>query len=163
MGSEGMKQQTEAGEWCKWKLPRSIPIEKALRPKSECFTCLSVQLDRSGDLTGTHTPGTNINMAGGTVNDRLHTFHIGFPSPIGTPMRVRDLNAERNALIAELALCIRCTSLLLRNYMLTYKTSSIIADSNTKCKKIWKKLKSFLRGRSAWKRWRSCAYVENHI
>ena len=43
-------------------------------------------------------------MAGGTVNDRLHTFHIGFPSPIGTPMRVRDLNAERNALIAELAL-----------------------------------------------------------
>ena len=44
-------------------------------------------------------------MAGGTVNDRLHTFHIGFPSPIGTPMRVRDLNAERNALIAELALC----------------------------------------------------------
>ena len=100
-----MKQQTEAGEWCKRKLSRSIPIEKALRPKSECFTCLSVQLDRSGDLTGTHTPGTNINMAGGTVNDRLHTFHIGFPSPIGTPMRVRDLNAERNALIAELALC----------------------------------------------------------
>ena len=36
-------------------------------------------------------------------------------------MRVRDLNAERNALIAELALSIRCTSLLLRNYMLTYK------------------------------------------
>ena len=70
--------------------------------KSGRFICT---LDRSGDLTGTHTPGTNINMAGGTVNDRLHTFHIGFPSPIGTPMRVRDLNAERNALIAELALC----------------------------------------------------------
>ena len=42
------------------------------------------------------------------IRDSLHTFHIGFPSPIGTPMRVRDLNAERNALIAELALCHRC-------------------------------------------------------
>ena len=58
--------------------------------------------DRSGDLAGTHTPGTNINMAGGTVYDCLHTLHIGLPHPIGTPMR--DLDAERNALIAELAL-----------------------------------------------------------
>ena len=44
-------------------------------------------------------------MAGGTIDDRLHTLHIGLPGTIGTPMRVRDLNAERNALIAELALC----------------------------------------------------------
>ena len=43
-------------------------------------------------------------MAGGTVYDCLHTLHIGLPHPIGTPMRVRDLDAERNALIAELAL-----------------------------------------------------------
>lgn len=61
-------------------------------------------LDRSGDFTGTHTPGTNIHMAGGTIDDRLHTLHIGLPGTIGTPMRVRDLDAERNALIAELAL-----------------------------------------------------------
>ena len=66
---------------------------------------LSVHLDRSGDLTGTHTPGTNINMAGGTVHDCLHTLHIGLPCTIGTPMRVGDLNAERYALVAELALC----------------------------------------------------------
>lgn len=60
--------------------------------------------DRSGDLTGTQTPGTNIHMAGRSVDDRLHTLHIGLPHPIGTPVRVRDLDAERNALIAELAL-----------------------------------------------------------
>ena len=66
---------------------------------------LSVHLDRSGDLTGTHTPGTNINMAGGTVHDCLHTLHIGLPCTIGTPMRVGDLNTERYALVAELALC----------------------------------------------------------
>ena len=60
--------------------------------------------DRSGDLAGTHTPGTNIHMAGRAIDDRLHTLHIGLPHPIGTPVRVRDLDAEGNALIAELAL-----------------------------------------------------------
>ena len=59
--------------------------------------------DRSGDLAGTHTPGTNIHMAGRAVDNCLHTLHIGLPHPIGTPMRVRDLDAERNALIAKLA------------------------------------------------------------
>ena len=43
-------------------------------------------------------------MAGGTVDDCLHTLHIGLPRTIGTPVRVRDLNAEGHALIAELAL-----------------------------------------------------------
>ena len=66
---------------------------------------LFVQSDRSGDLTGTHTPGTNIHMAGGTVDNRLHALHIGLPGTIGTPMRVRDLNAESHALVAKLALC----------------------------------------------------------
>ena len=67
-------------------------------------------------------------MAGGTVNDRLHTFHIGFPSPIGTPMRVRDLNAERNALIAELALC-HPLHLLAVAYFHTFSgTSDIISE-----------------------------------
>ena len=44
-------------------------------------------------------------MAGGTVHDCLHTLHIGLPCTIGTPMRVGDLNTERYALVAELALC----------------------------------------------------------
>ena len=60
--------------------------------------------DRSGDLAGTHTPGTNIHMAGRTVDDRLHTLDVGLPCTVGTPMRVGDLDAKGNALVAELAL-----------------------------------------------------------
>ena len=63
-----------------------------------------VQLDRSGDLTGTHTPGTNIHMAGGTVDDCLHTLYVGLPGTIGTTMRVGNLDTEGYALIAKLAL-----------------------------------------------------------
>ena len=43
-------------------------------------------------------------MAGGTIDNCLHTLHVGLPGTIGTTMRVGDLNAESNALIAELAL-----------------------------------------------------------
>ena len=39
------------------------------------------------------------------VNDRLDPLHIGPPHPIGAPMRVADLDAEGNALIAEITLC----------------------------------------------------------
>ena len=65
---------------------------------------LFVQSDRSGDLTGTHTPGTNIHMAGGTIDDCLHTLHVGLPGTIGTTMRVRNANTKGNALVAKLAL-----------------------------------------------------------
>ena len=44
-------------------------------------------------------------MAGGTVDDRLHTLHIGLPGTIGTPMGVGNLNTEGHALVAKLALC----------------------------------------------------------
>ena len=65
-----------------------------------CF----VRLDRSGNFTGTQTPGTNIYMAGRAVHNRLHALHIGLPRTIGTPVRVGNLNAKGNALIAKLAL-----------------------------------------------------------
>ena len=85
------------------RLLPSVFKKKKSPDKSPGF--LFVQSDRSGDLTGTHTPGTNIHMAGGTVDDRLHALHIGLPGTIGTPVRVGNLNAEGNALVAELALC----------------------------------------------------------
>ena len=44
-------------------------------------------------------------MAGGPVNDRLHTLHIGLPGTIGTPVRVGDFDSKGHALVAELALC----------------------------------------------------------
>ena len=43
-------------------------------------------------------------MAGRTIDDCLHTLHVGLPGTIGTPMRVGNLNAEGNALVAKLAL-----------------------------------------------------------
>ena len=64
----------------------------------------SDQSDCSGDLAGTHTPGTNIHMAGGTIDDCLHALHIGLPGTIGTTMRVRDLDTEGYALVAKFAL-----------------------------------------------------------
>ena len=61
--------------------------------------------DRAGNFTGTQAPGTNIHMARRTVDHSLHALDIGLPGAVGTPMRVGDLNAERYALVAELALC----------------------------------------------------------
>ena len=43
-------------------------------------------------------------MARRAIDNRLNTLDIGLPGTIGTPMRVRDLNAEGYALVAELAL-----------------------------------------------------------
>ena len=60
--------------------------------------------DRSGYFTGTQAPGTNIHMAGGTIDDCLHTLHVGLPGTIGTPMRVGNLDTEGHALVAKLAL-----------------------------------------------------------
>ena len=60
--------------------------------------------DSSGDFTGTQTPGTNIYMARGTVHNRLDTLDVGLPRAVGTPVGVRDLDAEGNALVAELTL-----------------------------------------------------------
>ena len=62
-------------------------------------------LNRAGNFTGAQTAGTNIDMAGRTIDNCLNALHIGLPGTIGATMRVGNLNAEGNALIAELALC----------------------------------------------------------
>ena len=60
--------------------------------------------DSSGDFTGTQTPGTNVHMARGTVDDSLHALDVGLPSPVGTTMGVGNLDPESNTLVAELTL-----------------------------------------------------------
>ena len=62
-------------------------------------------LDRAGNLTGTQTAGTNIDMAGRTVDDSLHALDVGLPGTIGTTVRVGNSDTERNTLVAKLALC----------------------------------------------------------
>ena len=61
-------------------------------------------LDSAGNFTGTQTPGTNVHMAGGTVDDRLHALDIGLPCAVGTPVGVGNLDPKGNTLVAELTL-----------------------------------------------------------
>ena len=78
-------------------------------------------LDRAGNLTGTQTAGTNIDMAGRTVDHRLDALDIGLPGTIGTPVRVRNLNAKGHALVAKFALCHPLHLLAVITYLLHCK------------------------------------------
>ena len=56
------------------------------------------------NLVGTQASRTDVNMARSAVNNRLHALDIGLPHPVGTSVRVGDLDAERNTLAANIAL-----------------------------------------------------------
>ena len=43
-------------------------------------------------------------MARRAIDNRLNTLDIGLPGTIGTPVGVRDLDAEGHALVAKVAL-----------------------------------------------------------
>ena len=58
-------------------------------------------LNRAGNFTGAQTAGTNIDMAGRTIDNCLNALHIGLPGTVGAAVRVRHLNAEHNALITK--------------------------------------------------------------
>ena len=55
-------------------------------------------------LTAAQAAGAHVNVLRGTVNDGLDALHIGLPAAIGAPMRVADLDAESDTLVAELTL-----------------------------------------------------------
>lgn len=44
-------------------------------------------------------------MAGGTLDDCFHALDVGLPGSVGTSVGVRNLNAKRNTLAANIALC----------------------------------------------------------
>ena len=75
--------------------------------RKACLICMSIssKLDRAFNLIGTEASCTDIDMAGGTVNDRLHALNVRLPRPICTPMRMGNLNTESNTLTANIALC----------------------------------------------------------
>ena len=56
-------------------------------------------------LVGAETSGTDVDMARSTVDDRLDTLDIGLPHSVGTSVGMGDLDTERNALAANIALC----------------------------------------------------------
>lgn len=92
--------ETGGGSLCVFCINRKNPAHKSGISEA----CLYLSSDRSGNFTGTQTPGTNIYMAGRTVYNCLHALHIGLPRTVGASVRVRHLNTERNTLIAKLAL-----------------------------------------------------------
>ena len=63
------------------------------------------QSDRAGNFARAETAGTNIYMAGRSIDDRLDALDIGLPRTIGTAMRVRDPDTKGHALVAKFALC----------------------------------------------------------
>jgi len=49
----------------------------------------------------TQATGAGVNTAGGSVDDRAYTLNVGLPHPVGTPVGVRNLYAERNTFAAN--------------------------------------------------------------
>ena len=86
-------------------LQNSCKTEKSPSPIQDRLVSGHVQLQRAGNLAAAEAAGADVDVLGGTVNNRLYALHIGLPCAVGTSVGVADLNPEGNALIAELALC----------------------------------------------------------
>ena len=61
--------------------------------------------DSAFNLIGTEASRTDVDMAGRTIDDCFHALYIGLPSSVGASMGMGHLNAERNTLAANIALC----------------------------------------------------------
>ena len=59
----------------------------------------------AGDLAAAQAASADVNVFGRTVHDGLDALHIGFPSAIGPSVRVGNLDAESNILVAKLTFC----------------------------------------------------------
>ena len=96
--------------------------------------------DCAGNLTGTQTAGTNIDMAGRTIDDSLHALDVGLPGTIGTTVRVGNSDTERNTLVAKLALCHPLHLLAVIKSRLGHSQAvDTITDCITKCKYYFQK------------------------
>ena len=80
---------------------------KKLSRKSEQLLCYSIErsLDGAGYLAGTNAAGAGVNVLGRTVYHSLNSSYIGLPGPVGSSMRMGNLNAESYTLTADIALC----------------------------------------------------------
>ncbi len=69
----------------------------------ETFYLAIYRSHSAGDLTGTEASGADVHVSGGALHDRLHALHVRLPGTVGTAVRVGNLNAEGDALVAEFA------------------------------------------------------------
>ena len=79
-------------------------LDKQKRQASQ-LAFLHVLSDRTLNLIGTEASCTDVDMARGTIHDGLHALYVGLPHSVGTSVGVGDLDAERNTLAANIALC----------------------------------------------------------
>ena len=104
--------------------------------------------DGAFNLIGTEASCTDVDMAGRTIDDCFHALYIGLPSSVGASVRVRDFNAERNALAANIALCQLLHLQSLRKSSKTRRRNTplhILAEFSRKSKRKNAKNKIFLR------------------
>lgn len=71
-------------------------------PRTPCGAKLCPRSDCAGNFARTQAAGADVDITGGTVHHGLHSFHIGFPCPVCTSMRVGDLDAKADALPAAI-------------------------------------------------------------
>ncbi len=62
-------------------------------------------LDSTGHLTGTQAASASMYSFRRTGYDSLNTLYVGLPGSVGTSVRVRLSDAERNFLTAEITFC----------------------------------------------------------
>ena len=58
-----------------------------------------------GDFVRPQATGAGVDVARGTIDDRLDAPHIGFPSPVASSMRVGNLNSKSDTFSADIAFC----------------------------------------------------------
>ena len=63
------------------------------------------KLDCPSHLAGTNAAGAGVDVLGRTVHHSLYSSYIGLPGPVGSSMRMGNLNAKSNTLTADIALC----------------------------------------------------------
>jgi len=63
------------------------------------------KLHSAGDLAAAQAASAGVDVLGASVHDGLDALHVGLPHTIGTSVRVADLDAESNILLAKLTLC----------------------------------------------------------
>ena len=140
---------------CAQKVPRRrLLSNKKPHEKSSVRTHRAFHhSDCAGNLTGTQASGTNIYMAGRTINHCLDALDIGLPRTIGTSVGVGNLDPKGNALVAKLAFSHPLHLLAVTNIQgLHSQAFVIIADTDEKCKSyLQRKRKKFAQG---------CGYCE---
>ena len=129
----------------------SAPLRKQKRQAGELVFSYVISCQKSDgafNLIGTEASCTDVDMAGRTIDDCFHALYIGLPSSVGASVRVRDFNAERNALAANIALCQLLHLQSLRKSSKTRRRNTplhILAEISRKSKRKNAKNKIFLR------------------